>query len=343
MDKGQSSAGSPATRRTLLVGGAAGAAGALIAATGASSAQPAATAPAVPVREKGPRVWLDMDQKELDDAYDQGVYAANRAQVVKRYGSESDAARKRLGEPKRLSYGATAVEGADHYAAKTPNAPIHVFVHGGAWRGIVAKESAFHAETFVRAGAHFITLDFNNVLQTGGDLMPMAEQVRRAIAWTYKNAASFGGDPNRLYVSGHSSGAHLAGVALTTDWEKDFGVPKDFIKGALLCSGMYDLKPVRLSARASYVKFTDAIEHALSPQRHLERIVTPVVVAYGSLETPEFQRQSRDFAAALRAAGKPAQLIVADQYNHFEIVETMANPYGLLGRAALEQMNLGPA
>ena len=103
--------------------------------------------------------------------------------------------------------------------------------------------------------------------------MPMAEQVRRAVAWVYKNAASFGGDPNRIYVSGHSSGAHLAGVPLITDWQKDFGVPADVIKGALLSSGMYDLKPVRLSKRGAYVKFTDEMEEALSSQRHLDRSI----------------------------------------------------------------------
>jgi len=67
-----------------------------------------------------------------------------------------------------------------------------------------------------------------------------------------------------------------------------------------------------------------------------------VVVAHGTLETPEFQRQTRDFATAVKAAGKPAQLLVSQGYNHFEIFETLASPYGLLGRAALEQMKLVP-
>ena len=82
------------------------------------------------------------------------------------------------------------------------------------------------------------------------------------------------------------------------------------------------------------------MEDALSAQRHLDRLNTPVVLAHGTLETPEFQRQSRDFAAAVKAAGKPVQLLVAPGYNHFEILETLANPYGLLGRAALEQIKL---
>jgi len=85
------------------------------------------------------------------------------------------------------------------------------------------------------------------------------------------------------------------------------------------------------------------MEQALSPQRHLDQLTAPVIVAYGTLETPEFQRQSRDFAAAVQAGGKPVQLLVGEEYNHFEIIETLANPHGLLGRAALEQMKLMPA
>ena len=316
----------------------AGAAAVALAAAGPALAQ----APAQPApRAKGPRVWLDLDQKELDDAYDQIVYAPNLQQITGRYATNSEVTRARLGSPRRFAYGPAPVEGLDVFATRRPNAPVNVFIHGGAWRGGIAKNYAFPAELFVNAGAHFVVLDFSPVQDFGGNLMMMAEQVRRAVAWVYRNAKSFGGDPNRLYVSGHSSGAHLGGVVLVTDWQRDFNLPADTVKGGLLCSGMYDLKPVRLSARSSYVKFTDEIEHALSSQRHLERLNCPVMVAHGTLETPEFQRQTRDFAAAVKAAGKPVQLLVAQGYNHFEIYETLATPYGLLGRAALEQMKLG--
>ena len=88
-------------------------------------------------------------------------------------------------------------------------------------------------------------------IKAGGNLMPMAEQVRRAIAWVYKNAASFGGDPNRIYVSGHSSGAHLAGTSLITDWEGFRRADRMSSRARCCASGMYDLKPVRLSKRAS--------------------------------------------------------------------------------------------
>ena len=167
----------------------------------------------------------------------------------------------------------------------------------------------------------------------------MADQVRRAVAWVHKNAASFGGDPKRLYISGTSSGGHLAAVALTTDW-KEFGVPADTLKGGLCCSGLYELQPVSLSARSGYVKFTPEMIAKLSPQRHLDGLVVPVVIAHGTLETPEFQRQNREFAAAVKAAGKPVTFLVGQGYNHFEMFEPLGNPYGLVGRAMLQLMNL---
>ena len=336
MNAGHVSGRNGITRRTFL---GTGVASAVFAAGGSAFAQqptPAQQAPQV----KGPAVWLDMDQAELDAAYTQIKYAPNLPQIVKRYATNSEAVRARLGAPRRYAYGATPIEALDVYAAKHANAPINIFIHGGEWRMGLARDFAYPAELFVHAGAHYVVPDFINAIEASNNLMPMADQVRRAVAWVYRNARGFGGDPDRIYVSGHSSGGHLAGVVLVTDWRKDFDLPVDTVKGGLCCSGMFDLKPVRLSARNSYVKLTDEIERALSSQRHLDNLNAPVIVAYGTLETPEFQRQSRDFAAAVKAAGKPVQLLVAEGYNHFEIPETLGNPYGLLGRAVLQQMKL---
>ena len=288
---------------------------------------------------KGPIVWLNMDQQELDDAYDQAVYAPNRDQVAKRRLANAAIVLQRLGKPLRFAYGPTEIEGLDVYRTKAANAPIAIFVHGGAWRNGIASEFTSLAEPFVHTGAHFVVLDFTNVDQAGGSLFPMVEQVRRAVGWVYRNADKFGGDRNRIHLLSHSSGSHLAGCTVTHDWTKD-GLPMDIMKGAALSSGMYDLKPVRLSKRSKYVAFTDDMEQQLSAIRHLDKLHAPLILTYGTYETPEFQRQSRDFAAAVKAAGKPVELLVGEGYNHFEMLETLANPYGLLGRAVLMQMGL---
>jgi len=291
--------------------------------------------------EKGPLVFLDYDQAELDAAYDQAVYQPNIQQLRDRWVSNSERARARIGPPLHRAYGPSEIEGLDIFRTTAPApAPVFVFIHGGAWRAGRAATYAAPAETFIRAGAHYVVPDFAWVQDCGGSLFPMADQVCRAIAWVYRNAASFGGDPERLYVGGQSSGAHLAAVALTTDWRRGFELPPDIIKGGMCGSGMYDLAPVRLSHRSSYVRFTDEMVERLSPQRHLDQLHAPLIVAYGTYETPEFQRQARDFAAAVRAAGKPVELIVGANYSHLELPETLCNPYGLLGSAVLEQMGL---
>src|SRR5579875_4103354 len=144
-----------------------------------------------PPHNAGPHVWMNMDQTELDAAYDQSFYAPLLRQILKRYASSSRLARERLGPPKRVSYGPTPVEALDIFTTSKPAAPIFVFIHGGAWRGGEAKNYAFPAEMFVKAGAHYVALDFTNVIDAKGDISVMADQVRRAIVWVHKNAASF--------------------------------------------------------------------------------------------------------------------------------------------------------
>jgi arylformamidase len=287
-----------------------------------------------------PKIFRDYDHAELDRQYDQRAWATNAVAVIERYGTASDAARKRLGEPRVFAYGDTPSETFDLYRTDRPQAPLQIFLHGGAWRLLSKRESAFAAETFVNAGAHFVAVDFAALPQV--TLTDMVAQVRRAIAWIYRHATTFGGDPRRIYVSGHSSGAHLAANAIVTDWARESDLPNDLIKGAVCASGIYDLKPVRLSARSSYVVLDDAAEHALSPQRHLEQLGCPLVVAYGEFDSDEFKRQSRELAGGVGRTRQTVQLIEANGLNHFEIAETLAQADGVLGRAALTQMHLPP-
>ena len=161
-----------------------------------------------------------------------------------------------------------------------------------------AAEFTYLAEPFVHAGAHFVVLDFTNVDEAGGSLFPMVEQVRRAVGWVYRNAEKFGGDPRPAAIStSHSSGSHLAGCVVTHDWAKD-GLPLDILKGAALSSGMYDLKPVRLSKRSKYVKFTDEMEQEL--QRHAPS--RPAAHAADAHATAPTRRRS---SSARRATSPP--------------------------------------
>ena len=190
------------------------------------------------LRMKGPEVWMGMDQAELDAAYDQFKYAPNGPQIVRRYAINSESNRRRLGAPQRHAYGSTLIEGLVLYRADKSGgrAPVNIFVHGGAWRTGLAKDYAFAAEMFVNAGVHLVVPDFVWVQDADGDLRVMASQLQRAVAWVYRNAPGFGGDSNRIFMSGHSSGAHLTSVLMTTPWQKSFNLPENPIKGAVLAA-----------------------------------------------------------------------------------------------------------
>ena len=283
-------------------------------------------------------VFRGYDQAALDRAYDQHVWAANADAVVARYGTASATVRSRLDRRADIAYGATPAEMLDVFPARQSAAPVQVFIHGGAWRLLSKDESCFAAETFVQAGACFVALNFANIPAVR--LPDMVDQVRRGIAWVYRNIANFGGDPARLFISGHSSGGHLAAMALVTDWS-EHGLPADVIKGGLCASGMYDLAPVMLSARRHYLGLSAAEIATLSPIRHLDRIACPVIVARGGPESPEFIRHADDFAAAL--GPRLDRMIVCQDHNHFEVVETLASPHTGLGQAVLRQMGLSPA
>jgi arylformamidase len=285
----------------------------------------------------GKAVFLHYHQKDLDDAYDQNVWARDRDAAWRRRTIASENIRNRIGAPARLTYGATDIEKLDLYRTQAKHAPTVILVHGGAWRRGNASDHAFAAEQFVTAGAHYAVPDFANVQDVGGDLNVLVEQIRNIIVWTFREIQRFGGDPTQIYLIGHSSGAHLATAALLTDWPS-LGLPPSIVRAAFCMSGLYDLKGARLSARSNYVSFTDQVEQDLSAARHIHRIPCPITVAYGSLDSPEFQRMAQEFAKALRDVHKLAGLFVADQMDHFETLECLSDSQTAIGRAALNMV-----
>ena len=259
------------------------------------------------------KIFRAYDQKGLDAQYEQRSLVPHADQIIARWGPMSDAVRARIGEPRSERYGPTPVETLDVYGE---GEKAFVFVHGGAWKRQSRRENAFAAEPFVQAGAAFVVLDF--ALLPSVTLPEMAAQICRGIEWVYRNLST------EIVLCGHSSGSHLAACALV-----ETGSPAN----ALLVSGIYDLLPVRLSVRNEYVRLDEELEHEYSPIRHVERIKCPVTVAWAEHEAAEFYRQSEAFAQRLRAPR-----IIGRGMNHFEIIETLADPGAPLGRAALNML-----
>jgi arylformamidase len=281
--------------------------------------------------EPSKAVFLDYTQEELDRAYDQRNWAPNAEALIALGPIMSAETRKRLTFTSH-NYGASADETLDVFPAGGATAPVAIFIHGGSWRTGSKEGCSFVAEVFVPAGVNCVVLNFANIPEAR--IPDMAEKIRRGIVWTYRNAMRFGGDPGRLYVLGHSSGGHLCSVMLTTDWTA-YGVPARLFTGGLVGSGMYDLEAPMLSARSQYAGLTREEIHALSAMRHLDRVHCPIVIGYGDKESPEFQRQGRDFAAALKQAGLAHELHVGPGLNHFEFMHSISEPNGFLRALAL--------
>jgi len=279
----------------------------------------------------GQKIFLDYDQAELDRCYDQRAWASNADEMIRLWTERSAATQARLKPRANVAYGPTADEVLDIYPVATAGRPILIFIHGGRWQSLSKDDSCLGADAWIDAGVNYIALNFAQIPKVR--LPEMVAQVRSAVAWVYRNAASFGGDPARIYVEGHSSGGHLAGCVAVTDWS-EHGLPPDVVKGSICASGMFDLHPVMLSSRSQFLKLTPAEEAALSPMKHLDLIAGPVVVTYGEKETPEFKRQADDFAAALEKIGKLAGLVMEPGVNHFEMGMVLADADSQVNRVA---------
>lgn len=286
------------------------------------------------------KVYLNYTQKELDDAFEQTVWAPNFEELREKNKQRCAEVRARLEHFERR-YGEGKDETVEILPSKRQGAPVLLFVHGGRWRPQPDNMFVYFADTVVNAGAHFVAARFATLdpPKTPTRMPDMIAELRRAVAWLAANAASFGGDPARIHIIGHSSGAHLTSVLLTTPWER-YGAPADVLKSGTCVSGMYELRPVLLSARSAYVKLSPDEEDEFSAVRHLDRLRCPITVAYGSKESPEFQRQGRSFAEAIRSRGLPGRELVLPGLNHFEGIRSMIEPQSPLARAVLAGMGL---
>ncbi|WBS04744.1 alpha/beta hydrolase [Pseudoduganella sp. SL102] len=278
------------------------------------------------------KIYLHYTRQELDDAYSDAKWAPNMRQLLAGQAAASARLRARL-PPRTTGYGAASREQLDIFAPPGTAAgrAAMIFIHGGNWRFGSKETVSFLAPAFTEHGMVFIAPEFASI--PDNTLPGMVDQCRRAIAWTGRHAAQFGIDPARLYVGGHSAGGHLAAMMLTTDWPR-FGMPPDLLKGGLVLSGLCDLEPVVLAAGNRHLQLTPQERTEFSPVHKLRDVPCPVIVAWGSGDSPEFRRQGSVMASTLRTAGRLAGTFVLQDVNHFEILDVLAAGDSHLAAAA---------
>ena len=277
-------------------------------------------------------------QEELDAQYDPGRTVGNPEAYARFYERESEGLRLERDHSLNVPFGPTLAERADLYPAGE-NAPVLVFVHGGYWRARTSREFGFVARGPGSRGV--ATVVPNYALCPRVTIDEIVRQARAALAWTYKNARGFGGDPGRIHVAGHSAGGHLVAMLLATDWEGDYGLPADIVKGATVISGLFDLAPFPYTFLQPQLQLTwDAVRRN-SPILHLPDEAPPLLVGYGGDETEEFGRQSEDFLEAWKAKGLSGGRLVLPGKNHYDVIDGFLDAgspllSGILGRTGLE-------
>jgi len=246
--------------------------------------------------------------------------------------------RKKLTCEIDVAYGDTPGQTLDVFPGREKGAPVHIFIHRGYWRSLDKHYYSHVAGPMVAAGAAVVVVNYD--LCPDVRISDISNQMRRAVAWVYKNAAKFNGARGKIYVSGHSAGGHLTGMLVATDWASELGLPKNVIKGSAPLSGLFDIEPHRHSQLQPDIRLTAKEAKAQSPMYLPAMVKSPVIVAVGGGEPDLFHWQSLEYAARLRLQGIKAEYVSMGDDNHFDITDRLGNARDPLTRALIGQMGL---
>jgi acetyl esterase/lipase len=203
--------------------------------------------------------------------------------------------------------------------------PVLIFFHGGSWRsgnpddyGFVARALAPEGLTVVLAGYRLVP---------GGEYPAMLEDTASAIAWAGQNIARHGGDPDNIFIAGHSAGAYnVVQVALEHQWLGREGLDPGIIKGVIGLSGPYDFLP--LDSDSTKAAFGGAADlQATQPINHIRGDAAPMLLVHGEKDTLVKPRNTRALSAAITAAGGSGTSVFFTGMDHNAPLLALASPW----------------
>jgi arylformamidase len=274
------------------------------------------------------------DPAWLDAQYNNRARIPEHPQIFARWADESRQARQALSPALDVRYGPAAEETLDVFAAAGPRAPVLVFIHGGWWRALDKADHSFLAPAFVRAGVTLVVPNYT--LCPAATIEDITLQMVRAVAWTVREIAAYGGDPRRIVVAGHSAGGHLAAMLACCRWPQvGADLPRRAVQGALAISGVFDLEPVRQTPfLQADLRLTPDAVRKLSPVGFPPPPV-PLAALVGGDESEEFLRQNE----LIRKAWGPGAVPVCEPVpgrHHLDVLDTLGQPGARLHAVALE-------
>jgi len=281
------------------------------------------------------------DPAWLDAQYNNRARIPEHPQIFDRWARDSAQARAQWRCRLDLPYGEGAGATLDVFPGERPGAPVLLFIHGGWWRSLDKRDHSFVAPAFVQAGATVVIPNYALCPAVGID--HIALQIAQALAWTWRHAADWGADRDRLVIAGHSAGGHLAALLLGCDAVVlGAELPPPRARQALAISGVFDLEPVRHTPfLQSDLQLTEVLARRLSPV-HFPRPAGRLWAAVGADESAEFLRQNGLLRRAWGARTVPVCESIAGCH-HLSVVDDLAHPQGRLHGLALQLLGLGEA
>lgn len=287
-------------------------------------------------------VYRNFDSEALYAQYNNRAMLPAEELAAIKASQEKRSAAFRASAPRKhldLKYGPHARERLDIYLPPKDGAPLFAFIHGGYWQWNDKEGTDFLGKELVAAGAAFANIEY--ALCPAVTLAELTNQIRRALAFLWKEAPKYGYDRARIVVSGHSAGGHLTAMTMVTDWPSfEKGLPVDLVSGGLPISGVYDVEPIRLTPLNDAVRMEAGDVADLSPMFMEPSTLAPAIVAFGGAESAEFHRHANDLAGAWSAHGVPAEVLDIPGRNHFTALDALAETDQRLFEAALKLLRL---
>jgi arylformamidase len=252
-----------------------------------------------------------------DAQYNNRQRVADSAAQLARWTEASALTRGQMTVVPDQAYGDSPAETLDVFPARSPQSPVLVFIHGGYWRSLDKADHSFVAPAFVQSGAMVVVPNYGLSPAVGMD--QIALQCARVLAWTWRHAERFGGDPQRIVVAGHSAGGHLAAMLLACRWRQ--------------------VSP-ELPRRLVGAGLTPPLVRRLSPA-FFPRPAGPLVALVGGDESSEFLRQNQ----LIRDQWGPSTVPVCEAlpgFNHFSVLTDLVDPAGRAHGHALRLLGLRP-
>ncbi len=247
----------------------------------------------------------------------------------------SQQARQRHEGIYNLRYGPGPLAKLDVFKAAQDHAPVHVFLHGGYWRGRDKSDFSYLADALLPHGITTVVMNYD--LCPHVELPAIVDQVAQGLAWVHDHAADWGADPKRYSASGHSAGAHLIAAVLARH-DQATSVPMGMPSSAVLISGVYELEPVLSISVNAEIRLRPDQVAAMSPMRHLPCKPVRLAVAVGGAETQGFVEQSKRFAATCAAQGADARFIAYEACDHYTVMRHFESPQGELTRLVVRDL-----